>query len=106
LNVWMSNIWQYKNEQLYIRYPINLDTDILNELDEDAIVLLQQIELHKRMNSKKIERVFGFNEQSLDANLRPLRLNGLVTEKSEGVYVINPYAEPQVVKVLKQKELL
>jgi len=35
-----------------------------------------------------------------------LRLNGLVTEKSEGVYVINPYAEPQVVKVLKQKELL
>ena len=106
LNVWMSNIWQYKNEQLYIRYPINLDTDILNELDEDAIVLLQQIELHKRMNSKKIERVFGFNEQSLDENLRPLRLNGLVTEKSEGVYIINPYAEPQVVKVLKQKELL
>jgi hypothetical protein len=106
LNTWMSNIWQYRNEQLSIRYPTHFDTDILNELDDEAIILLQQIELHKRMNAKKLERVFNIEAEELDRNLRPLRLNGLVTEKSEGVYVINPFAEPQVVKLLKQKELL
>ncbi|MCG8309524.1 MAG: amino acid permease [Cytophagales bacterium] len=106
LNTWMSNITNYKNEQLFIRYPIHIDTDILNDLDEEAAMLLQQIELHKRVTIKKLEQIYGYPTLEIEKTLRPLRLNGLVTEKSEGVYVINPFAEPQVVRVLKQKELL
>lgn len=106
LNSWMSNIIQYKNEQLFIRYPINVDTDILGELDEDARILLQQIELHKRVTRKKLEQIYSSNSMEIEEKLRPLRLNGLVTEKSEGVFVINPFAEPQIVRVLKQNELL
>ena len=56
---------------------------MLNELDAEAIVLLQQVELHKRMNRKKMERVFDMSTEELDEILRPLRLNSLVTEKAE-----------------------
>jgi len=106
LNAWMSNIQQYKNELLYINYPISLDTEIIHDLDAGAIMVLQLIELHKRMDAKKLERVLGYDTMEIENQLRPLRLNGLISEKSDGVYIINPYVEPQVVKVLKQKELL
>ena len=106
LNSWMSNILGYKNEQLQIQYPNNFDTEILNNLDERALLTLQQIELHKRMNSGKLQRVFNQDANELSERLRPLRLNGLVTEKAEGVYIVNPYVEPQIVRILKQKELL
>jgi hypothetical protein len=68
--------------------------------------MLQQIALHKRMDMEKLERVFSREKFEIDETLRPLRLNGLVGEKSEGIYVINPFVEPLVVKMLKQKELL
>lgn len=106
LNTWMSNILQYKNEQLHIRYPNNLDIDILNDLDERSMLTLQQIELHKRMNVGKLERVFGLSTDELFERLRPMQLNGLVTEKADGVYIINPFVEPHIVRMLKQKELL
>ena len=106
LNAWMSNIIQYKNEQLFIRYPINVDPDILTELDEEAVTLLQQIELHKRVTIKKLEQIYSSNQEEVEELLRPLRLNGLVMEKSEGVFVINPFVEPQLVRMLKQKDLL
>jgi len=106
LNTWLSNIVQYKNEQLFIKYPHSPDTEMLESIDDEAVVMLQQIALHKRMNISKLERVFSREESEINETLRPLRLNGLVGEKSEGVYVINPFVEPLVVKMLKQKELL
>ncbi len=106
LNAWLGNILQYKNEQLVIDYPNIPDDEILSNIDEEAFILLQQISMHKRMDFKKLARVFASTEQEMEIALRPLRLNGLVTEKSEGVFIVNPYAEPLVVSILKQKELL
>ncbi len=106
LNTWLSNITQYKNEQLFIRYPQIPDTEMLTSIDNEALMMLQQIALHKRMDIAKLERVFTTNGHLIDDTLRPLRLNGLVSEKSDGVYVINPFVEPLVVKMLKQKDLL
>ena len=106
LNAWLSHIFQYKNEQLFIKYPNNVDIEILNTLENEALILLQQTALHKRMHLQKMMRVFAENEEEMSEKLRPLRLNGLVTEKSAGVFVINPFVEPLVVKMLKQKDLL
>ncbi|NJN27323.1 MAG: ATP-binding protein [Cyclobacteriaceae bacterium] len=106
LNAWLSNIVMYKNEHLFIKYPTHIDTEVLNSLEGDAVALLQQTALHKRMDLSKMMRVFGVEADTIQSWLRPLRLNGLISEKSEGVFVINPFVEPFVVKMLKQKELL
>ena len=106
LNVWLSSIIKYKNEELFIRFPQVPDTEMLTTIDNEALMMLQQIALHKRMDISKLERVFGSNDHEIDDTLRPLRLNGLISEKAEGIYVINPFVEPLVVKMLKQKELL
>lgn len=106
LNAWLSNISQYKNEQLFIEYPNLPDFEILSNIDEEALMLLQQISMHKRMDFNKLARVFASTEQEMEIALRPLRLNGLVVEKSDGVFIINPYVDPLVVSILKQKELL
>lgn len=106
LNAWMSNIMQFKNEQLSIRYPEMVDTEVLLGFDTHAYLVLAQIALHKRMGKQKIGRVFELDEADVELMLRPLRLNGLVVEKSEGIFTLNPYIEPQVIRILKQKELL
>ena len=106
LYTWLNSIVQYKNETLTVNYPANPDGDILKELDFDDLTLLQQIALHKRMDRPKLARVFDWEVDTVEDQIRPLRLNGLLHEKSEGVFVINPYVEQYVVKVLKQNNLL
>jgi amino acid transporter len=106
LNTWLSSIVMYKNEEVIMKHPGNPDTEIFNELDEKALNTLQQIALHKRMDVPKLSRVLSAPNAGIDNLIRPLRLNGLLQEKAEGVFVINPFAEPYIVKILKQKELL
>ncbi len=106
LNTWLSSITQYKNEEITMKYPGSPDTEIFNELDENALGALQQIALHKRMDVHKLGRVLCQADSEIDKLIRPLRLNGLLQEKAEGVFVINPFAEPYIVRTLKQKELL
>jgi amino acid transporter len=106
LNTWLSNIKQYKNEQIFMVYPKTPDTDVINDLEEDLLIVLQQIALHKRMTIQKLGRVLADADEEIARTIRPLRLNGLLQEKTEGVYVINPYVEPHVVRMLKQRELL
>jgi len=106
LNAWLSNIRQYKNEQLHMTNPSIPDTAIFSDLEEELLILLQQITLHKRMDHAKIKRVLMYTDEEIQKYLRPLRLNGLVQEKAENVFVINPYVEPYVVRVLKNKGLL
>lgn len=106
LNTWLSNIIQYKNEEIIMKYPSSPDLEIMADLEDKSLNMLQQIALHKRMDEPKLCRVMACTSEEIDKILRPLRLNGLVQEKAEGVYVINPFAEPHVVKILKNKELL
>jgi len=106
LNTWLSNITQYKNEQLTMNYPGNPETSIIAGLEEELLILLQQIILHKRMDKAKMKRVLLCSDDEIQRSLGPLILNGLVQEKTENVFVINQYVEPYVVRVLKNKDLL
>ena len=54
----------------------------------------------------KLQRVFAASKDEITIMLRPLQLNGLVSQKTEGVFVINPAIEPLLVRFLKKKELL
>jgi AAA+ ATPase superfamily predicted ATPase len=106
LNTWLSSIILYKNEEIHIKYPDLPDTEIIETLDEGAMMTLQEIALHKRMGLPKLQRVLSASAEEAGQLLRPLRLNGLVQEKAEGVFVINPYVEPHIVRILKNKDLL
>jgi amino acid transporter len=106
LNTWLSSIEMYKNEEIHMKYPGVPDTDIIENLEEEIMITLQQIALHKRMDVAKLMRVFSGSDDEINKLIRPLRLNGLLQEKAEGVFVINPYVEPLIVRILKNKELL
>ncbi len=106
LNTWLSNITQYKNEEIFMDYPDTPDSEALEEMNEQSLIMLNQIALHKRMDIPKLCRVFAQSQEQIEQVLIPLRLNALLQEKAEGVFVINPFIEPYVVKMLKQKELL
>ena len=106
LNMWLGSIIQYKNEEIIMKYPSLPDMEIMMEMDDESLTMLQQIALHKRMDIKKMGRVMTHTDEEINKVLRPLRLNGLIQEKAEGVFVINPFVEPHVVKILKNKDLL
>ena len=89
-----------------MKYPSLPDLEIMSEMDDESLIMLQQIALHKRMDIKKMGRVMARTDEEINKVLRPLRLNGLIQEKAEGVFVINPFVEPHVVKILKNKDLL
>jgi amino acid transporter len=106
LNAWLGNIVRYKNEEIHLKNPSTIDAEILHHLDEEGLATIQQIALHKRMDRAKLMRVLDETEEEVLNRMQPLRINGLIHEKTEGVFVINPFVEPYLMSVLKNKKLL
>jgi hypothetical protein len=58
------------------------------------------------MDKDKIQRVFSKDISQALKIINPMKLSGLIMEKTEDLYIMNPYVEPYIVRTLKQKGLL
>ncbi|MCF8368868.1 MAG: amino acid permease [Bacteroidales bacterium] len=106
LNRWLTNIEKFSGETIYISYPKSAKSEILENLDDDWQVILIQLILHKRMTIQRLTKILDLDFLEVEEMMDSIRRTGLITEKSNGVYMINAYAEPYLTYVFKQKGLL
>jgi len=103
---WLSNIQKVSAGTIHIKVPKTIDLQPIENLDDDSVVVLVQLVLHKRMPYPKLEKVMGIEPHLTGTVVNPLIRKGLIDERAEGLLIINPYAEPFVRKVLKRKGLV
>ncbi|BDQ02744.1 amino acid permease [Ignavibacterium sp.] len=106
MNGWLANIKKYDSNKLIIQNPAIYDLSPLEELNEDWLIYLAQISLHRRISLESLLKVMKANEKSGADIVRTLLRSGLIIEKSSNVYGINLYIEPFLIKVLKKRMLI
>jgi CheY-like chemotaxis protein len=106
LNAWISNIQRVSGSTLDVRMPEMPGLSALRRLDDDWLVLLTHFALHKRLGAGRLERITGLEESESDKMLRQMRQSGLIEEQGRGIFTMNGYLEPLLIKVLSEKQLL
>ncbi len=103
---WLGNIEKVSDGTVYIKPPKNIDHQPIENLDDNSVVVLAQLILHKRMPYGKLEKVLGIEPQIAEEIVDSLIRTGVIEERPERILLINPYIEPFVRKVFKRKGLV
>jgi amino acid transporter len=103
---WLGNIEKVSAGNIYIKQPKNIDLQPIENLDDNSMVVLVQLALHKRIPFGRLEKVLGIESNITEEIVNSLIRTGVIEERPERVLLINPYIEPYVRKVFKRKRLL
>ncbi|MFK7953769.1 MAG: hypothetical protein AB8B73_13070 [Ekhidna sp.] len=106
LNGWLSNITASGNDFITINKPASPSLKVFDELDNDWIMLLIQFVLHKRLTEAKIMRIAKWSSDLASEKIHAMMRAGLIIEKSNGVYNLDPVLHPFILDALKERELL
>ncbi len=90
LFVWLASVVRFGGEKLVMKSPQKPGLNVLQNLNSTWKVILAQLLLHKRMDTGKLERVLQIELSEIEKNMNALQMAGLVTEKTTGVYIVNP----------------
>ncbi len=106
LKSWLVNIIKVSEKKIYIRPPFIPDTKILRELDENWKVVLIQLILQKRMTFERINKIFFSVDAMTRGIIGSMLRVGLIEERRDNLFIVNPYIEPHLIKIFKKEELL
>ncbi|MEQ8685427.1 MAG: amino acid permease [Imperialibacter sp.] len=106
LNGWLANIMAVTSDEIRISTPAKISVSFLKDLDDEWLMLLNQFILHKRLDNEKVARITGWDSAHIKSLLLSLIRSGVVVEKATGVYMIDPYILPFIVRYLKERSVL
>ncbi len=106
LNAWLANIKKADADHLILEKPDNPSLSGLKSLHEDWLMLLGQFVIHKRLDHDKIMRITGWNKKEVDEIILAMLRSGIIMEKVSGLYTIDPYMHPFVIRVLTDMDVL
>lgn len=106
LNAWLANVVHASTREIEIKLPERPNLRALEHLPDDWNIVLLQLVIHKRLSFARLLRMLQTEEWALNDLLTSLFRGGLIKERSSGVYFVNAFVEPFLVKLFKQKEWL
>ncbi len=106
LNGWLANITDMQGQVLVIRKPSQPSATVFKELDNEWILILVQLMLHKRLSFERLQRVGGYPYDTLNGLVLGLKRAGLVAEKAPGIYTVEPAVHPFLQQELREMDVL
>ncbi|MCW8803641.1 MAG: amino acid permease, partial [Ignavibacteriaceae bacterium] len=94
LNTWIANITKVDSNTIMIKHPVVPDTGLLNKLDDEWLIFISQIMLHRRISFKTLKRLMKVSDEKCDDVVKALLRSGIILEKSTDIYGINFFLEP------------
>jgi hypothetical protein len=102
---WITNITDFSDNSIFIKYPQSPDLKILEDLQPEILVYLSQFIIHKRLNIEKLQRVTFNSKEEVEAQISFLKRSGIITETAGPIYEINKYLHPFIKNKLFEKNL-
>ncbi len=106
LNAWIANITKVESITVTIQHPTVPDTSSLDNLDDDWLIYISQIMLHRRISVETLKRLMDVSDTKCDDKIMALLRSGIILEKSQGVYGINFFLEPYLTNLLKERMII
>ena len=102
---WMANIISISDNRILIKSPKQINTSEVEKLDNEQIIYLYQLVLHKRMDISKMARVMMSTHETVQKKMDFLLRSGLIL-KTDTYYEINAYLHNAIITVLKNKDII
>ena len=102
---WIRSIREFDDTHCYIK-PLEVTTlEMVQELKPDVLFTLAAIILHDALTPKELSAILQFETERSRLIFNQLQTRGLLQEK-EGQYVINQLMYRQVLRVLKERNII
>ncbi|MFZ0389716.1 MAG: hypothetical protein WAN36_04580, partial [Calditrichia bacterium] len=106
LHIWISLIDKISENRLFLHQPQMPSLAPLDDLDNDWMILLSTLVLHRRLSVQRLLRITGLEQAELQPQVAKLKRSGLITENRAGVLETDPYLHPFLVDKLKERRML
>ncbi len=106
IQMWLAAIKKISGTTIYLQKPVAIDGAFTRELSRDEIVYILQFVLHRRFSAPHLAAIMDSDPSATQEMLTLMQQKGLLTEKYTGVYSLTPALVPQLVKKLRNLELL
>ncbi len=106
LNAWVANIIKVESNTVEIKQPVIPNTTPLDFLNDDWLIYISQIMLHRRISFETLKRLMKASDERCKDVVMSLLRCGIIIEKSADTYGINFFLEPYLTKLLKDRMVI
>ncbi len=106
LNTWIANITKVDSNTVIIKHPVVPDAGSLNNLDDEWLIFITQIMLHRRISFESLKRIMKVSDDKCVDVVKALLRAGIIMEKSTNIYGINFFLEPYLTRLLKERMII
>ena len=106
LNAWIANIIKVESNTVTIKQPVTPDITPLNYLDDDWLIYISQIMLHRRISFETLKRLMKVSDGRCKDVVMSLLRCGIILEKSRDIYGINFFLESYLTRLLKERMVI
>lgn len=106
LNIWLSMITRYADENIIIKMPQIPDFNAIELLDEDWKILLAQMILHKRATVEKLAGILGIPVSDVQKQIQAMLMCGIIVERNTDLFIVNSYLNNAICEVLSKNDLI
>ncbi|MFO8067225.1 MAG: amino acid permease [Bacteroidales bacterium] len=106
IQTWLSCINKVSGKTLYMRYPKKPDLEIIDSLSHEQKFIILQLLLQRRFSLEKIAELMHVEEANLFDSWNSLIRWGIIYEKFNGIYSINPSLEHHLIEKFQNMKLL
>lgn len=86
--------------------PAIHDFGFLTELNDDWMIILAQIVLHKRGTADKLGKVLGMEQVEITHYFNSMLMAGVLVERNTDLFIIDAYLHNEICEVLALNELI
>jgi len=106
LNAWVANIIKVESNTVEIKHPAIPNTTPLQFLDDDWLIYISQIMIHRRISFETLKRLMKVSDERCKDVVMSLLRCGIILEKSTDIYGINFFLEPYLTKILRERMVI
>jgi amino acid transporter len=106
MNLWLASIKKVSEKTLYIKKPPVADSSFLEKLTNEQVLCLLPFVYHLRMSVPRLTQSLQMDEEMIGKEIQTLLQSGILQEKFEGVYSINPSLQLYLVERLKEIKVI
>ncbi|MBS4012702.1 MAG: amino acid permease [Bacteroidetes bacterium] len=103
---WLSCIEKVSGKTIYMRHPRNPDLSVFDNINAEQKFILLQLLLQRRFSLTKISSLLRVSEDLIIDNWNSLIRWGVIFEKFNGIYSINPVIEHHIIEKFQNMKLL
>ncbi len=106
INLWLAGIYKISGNVLFMQRPFSKEITFTEDLPQEEIFYILQFVLHRRFSVKSLSEILQSDIENTEKTVRILLQKGILVEKFQEIYCLNPALEIHLVKKLKSIELL